>query len=530
MNVLQENLITILVALPAIAALFLAMLPGKEKGLLRAVAVASSGLVFLLSLGLLSDFHSGLEMVQFVESRPWIESWGITWLVGVDGFNLMLVLLTTFLTPIVVLSAVSAVQEGVKGYYISMLLLESGMLGALVSLDLFLFYVFWEMMLIPMFFLIGIWGGSRRIYAAVKFMLFTLVGSLPMMVAVLYVYFAHYKATGTYSSALPDLFQTTQALPDQAQLCLFGAFALAFAIKVPLFPLHTWLPDAHVEAPTGGSVILAGVLLKLGTYGFVRFAIPMFPMAARSFAPIFLTLAAIGIVYGALVSLVQQDIKKLVAYSSVSHLGFVVLGIFSLEVSGLMGAMFGMVSHGLSTGALFLLVGVIYERRHTRQIDEFGGLAARMPFFAVLLMFATLGSIGLPGMSGFVGEFLVLLSAFSLPNKIYAVISVTGLVLGAVYMLWLVQKILWGPLDSKNRNLADLDIREIVYLVPVIVMIVWLGVFPNFWLGTTRSSAEHWIRELDFYSLRVTRAPVSVKAPAAVVARQNLRITLPPES
>ncbi|MBI4867093.1 MAG: NADH-quinone oxidoreductase subunit M [Candidatus Wallbacteria bacterium] len=517
MTFLSQNLLTVLVFLPAVGALALALMPSEEKPLLRWSAVAFSGLAFVLSLGLLNEFHGSFPSLQFVESRPWIAEWGITWFVGVDGLSILLVVLTAFLTPVVALSAFSAVEEGVKGYYVSLLMLETAMLGALVALDIFLFYVFWELMLIPMFFLIGVWGGPRRIYAAVKFMLFTLVGSLPMLVAVLYIYFAHKAQAGSYSAALPDLL--TLKLSPTEQLWLFAAFALAFAVKVPLFPLHTWLPDAHVEAPTGGSVILAGVLLKMGTYGFVRFAVPLFPGAAREAAPVMLTLAVIGIVYGALVSLVQTDIKKLVAYSSVSHLGYVMLGIFTLEVAGLQGALYGMISHGLTTGALFLLIGVIYERRHTRQIDEFGGLARQMPVYAVLLMFATLGSVGLPGLSGFVGEFLVLLSAFSLSSKVYVVLASTGLVFGALYMLWLVHKVLWGPLGPKNQKLPDVSAREIAYLAPVIVMIVWMGVFPNTWMNTMRASAEHWARDLDHYRLTVTARPGP--APALLTAQSE---------
>ena len=514
MSFLSENILSLLIFLPLLGAACLALIPSDRKEALRWTAFGASLLVFALAVGLLVDFQCAFPTLQHVERRPWIPDWGIQWYVGADGLNLLLIVLTAFLTPIVVLSAFSAVQDGVKGYYVSMLLLETGMMGTLAALDLFLFYVFWELMLIPMFLLIGIWGGPRRVYAAIKFVLFTMVGSLPMLVAVIYLYQTHAQQFGTYSASLVDLLKVDLDL--NTQLWLFGAFALAFAIKVPLFPLHTWLPDAHVEAPTGGSVILAGVLLKMGTYGFCRFAMPLFPEAARYSAPLFQTLAVIGIVYGALVSLVQPDIKKLVAYSSVSHLGFVVLGLFTLEVAGLQGAIYAMISHGLTTGALFLLVGVIYERRHTRSIEEFGGLAKQMPVYATLLVFAVLGSAGLPGLSGFVGEFLVLLSAFSLPNKLYVLFAATGLILGAVYLLWLVQKVLFGPLGPKNQKLKDVNFREMCYLVPVIVMIVWLGLFPNMWLDTMRASAEHWVGSFDHYSLSTACNPSPAAAQLAL--------------
>ncbi|MBI5376552.1 MAG: NADH-quinone oxidoreductase subunit M [Candidatus Schekmanbacteria bacterium] len=470
-------MLSVIIFLPLIGVFFI-MLTGREsKGAIRMFALVTAIMDFVLSLRIYNGFSNDTPDFQFTENIPWISSLGINYSVGIDGISILLLMLTTFLTPIVILSSWSAIEERVKEYMISMLLLEVGMIGVFCATDMFLFYVFWEVMLIPMYLLIGIWGGTRRIYAAIKFVLFTMAGSVLMLIAILYMYFMNYKQAGVYSFSLFDFYKLN--IPVDVQSLLFLAFAIAFAIKVPLFPFHTWLPDAHVEAPTGGSVILAGVLLKMGTYGFLRFCIPMFPAATYKYMPLVSVLAIIGIIYGALVSMVQADIKKLVAYSSVSHLGFVMLGMFALNQQGIEGSIIQMINHGLSTGALFLLVGMIYERRHTRLISEFGGLSKQIPIFAIFFMIVTLSSIGLPGLNGFVGEFLILLGTFQ-ANRIYAVFAATGIILAAVYMLWMFQRVMFGTItNEKNKELKDINGREIAVLLPVVFFIIMIGVYPK---------------------------------------------------
>ncbi len=505
-------ILSLLTFLPLLGALLVALMPSKEFGMIKVFAVAWSALVFVLSLPLLAAFEPGTAAMQFTEMQDWIPELGIGYRVGVDGISLLLVMLTTFLTPLVILSAFSAVEKGMKGFMFSLLFLETGMLGTLVATDIFLFYVFWELMLIPMYFLIGIWGGANRIYAAVKFFIYTMVGSLFMLVALLYLYMVHAGQFGGYTTDLLALAKT--ALPVQAQILMFAAFALAFAIKVPMFPFHTWLPDAHTEAPTAGSVILAGVLLKMGTYGFLRFAIPLFPVAAYYALPYIAGLAVIGIIYGALVAMVQKDVKRLVAYSSVSHLGFCMLGIAAMNVQAIEGSIYQMLNHGISTGALFLLVGVIYERRHTRLISEFGGLSAVMPAFATVFMITTLSSIGLPGLNGFVGEFLILVGSFksmALPYaKIFTVLASTGILLGAVYMLWMFQRVMFGPVtNEKNKDLKDLNLREFVVLIPLVLLMFFMGLFPNYFLRKMDASVENLV---SVYRAKVT-AQLAVEWP-----------------
>ena len=493
---MTPGLLTWVTFLPALGGLGLALVPRRRSDLARVVALAIAVAVFALALPLYLTFDGGRADPQFEERAGWMPTLGVSYHIGVDGISLLLVLLTAFLSPLALASAWHAVEERTKEFGIAMLILETGMIGVFVSLDLFLFYVFWEAMLIPMYFVIGVWGGPDRIYAAIKFVLYTLVGSLLMLVAILALYWQHGAATGVYTFDLPVLSRFVLA-PGLAQDLMFLAFALAFAIKVPLFPFHTWLPDAHVEAPTAGSVILAGVLLKMGTYGFLRFCLPLFPDASIRFAPWVFALAVIGIIYGAWVSTVQPDLKKLVAYSSVSHLGFVMVGLFTLTAQGLVGGIIQMINHGLSTGALFLLVGMIYERRHTRLIADFGGLWRVIPAFSALFLIVSLSSLGLPGLNGFVGEFLILVGAFQV-NRLVAALATSGIVFAAVYLLWMCQRVIFGPVTHpENRRLADLSAREWAVLVPALVLIVWIGVYPVAFTGKTEASVGALIAQVQ---------------------------------
>ena len=493
---MTPGLLTAVTFLPALGGLGLALVPRRRSDLARVVALAVAVAVLALAVPLYLAFDGSRADPQFEERAAWMPTLGVSYHIGVDGISLLLVLLTAFLSPLALASAWRAVEERTKEFGIAMLILETGMIGVFVSLDLFLFYVFWEAMLIPMYFVIGVWGGPDRIYAAIKFVLYTLVGSLLMLVAILALYWQHGAATGVYTFDLPVLSRYVLA-PGLAQDLMFLAFALAFAIKVPLFPFHTWLPDAHVEAPTAGSVILAGVLLKMGTYGFLRFCLPLFPDASIRFAPWVFALAVIGIIYGAWVSTVQPDLKKLVAYSSVSHLGFVMVGLFTLTAQGLVGGIIQMINHGLSTGALFLLVGMIYERRHTRLIADFGGLWRVIPAFSALFLIVSLSSLGLPGLNGFVGEFLILVGAFQV-NRLVAALATSGIVFAAVYLLWMCQRVIFGPVTHpENRRLADLSAREWAVLAPALALIVWIGVYPVAFTGKTEASVEALIAQVQ---------------------------------
>ena len=467
---------------PLLGVLALLLIGKDKKELAKWVSLVTALFTFGISIYVYTLFDASDPNLQMMVDKNWIQiaDWQIRYAMGIDGLSILLVLLTTFLTPIAILSTWKAVEDKVRDFHIFFLLLEVGMLGVFLAQDLFLFYVFWEFTLIPMYFLIGIWGGKQRMYAAIKFFLYTMAGSILMLLAILWLGVEQ----GTFY--LPELI-AKGGIPANIQTYLFFAFAAAFAIKVPMFPLHSWLPDAHVQAPTAGSVILAGVLLKMGTYGFVRFNLPLFPEAAVRWAPLMGVLAVIGILYGAAVSYSQTDVKKLVAYSSISHLGFVMLGIFSLNELGIAGAIIQMVNHGLSTGALFLIIGMIYERRHTRDFDQFGGLWKIMPVYAVLTLIVTLSSMGLPGLNGFVGEFTILLGAWgagsaggALGSPLFAGFAALGVILAAVYMLFMFQKMFLGPVTvEENKKLKDLNWREIAILVPILVLIFWIGLYPK---------------------------------------------------
>ncbi len=484
-------ILSVLIALPLAAAVLLLLVPDRDHerdGFARWFALGASLVEFAATLWMWSRFNPSSADFQMVERVEWIPSFGIQYAVGVDGISLFLVVLTGFLTPLALLGSWPSVHKKVKTFSVFMLALESAMVGVFLSLDMFLFYVFWDAMLIPMYFLIGVWGYERRVYAAVKFLLYTMAGSVLMLVAILTVAYLHSVSMGSYSFDYEAWLAL--ALPRNTQTWLFLAFAVAFAIKVPLFPFHTWLPDAHVEAPTAGSVILAGVLLKMGTYGLLRFAFPLFPDAAARFAPALAVLAVIGIVYGALVAMVQPDMKKLVAYSSVSHLGLVVLGITAMNVQAVQGAVYQMLNHGISTGALFLIVGMLSDRRHTRLIAEFGGLKHVMPRLVAAFFVVTLSSIGLPGLNGFVGEFLILFGAFRW-NPWLTAVAATGLILSAVYMLWMFQRVNYGAVTNpKNEGLKDMDAREGWVLVPAIAMAVFMGVAPWVFLNPMKPAVE----------------------------------------
>jgi NADH-quinone oxidoreductase subunit M len=486
---LSQRLLTAVVFLPAAGALLLMFFPASRSKAIKAFALAVSLVAFVVSLVLWLRFDPSHPGFQFVERAEWIPTLGVRYAVGTDGISLVLVLLTTILTPVALLFSLTHVSDRVRGFSIAFLMLETGMLGSLVALDLLLFYVFWEVMLVPMYFIIGIWGGSRRIYAAMKFFLFTMAGSVLMFLAILYLAARHRSVTGEWSFLLADL--TALRLPAAAETLLFAAFAVAFAIKVPVFPLHTWLPDAHTEAPTAGSIILAGVLLKLGVYGYLRFALPLFPGAAMRYAPWLGVLGVTGIVYGAMVAYAQKDMKRLVAYSSVSHLGLVVVGIAAFTPLALAGAVLQLVNHGLSTGALFLLVGVLYERRHTREIEAYGGIAGVVPVTTALFLVATLSSIGMPGLNGFPGEFLILLGTWSGPVRWWAIAAATGVILSAVYMLSLVQRVFWNPLaHEENRKLPEIRPSEFIAASILVVLMVWIGVRPNDVLSKVTPSVE----------------------------------------
>ncbi len=509
----NSNILSILLFLPIVFAVVISFWP--QKSTIKHLALGFSLIEFLASLTLLQRFDSSSAALQMTEKFSWIERFGISYFIGIDGISLMLILLTTFLTPIIILGSWKAIEERVKEFLICLFVLQTAMMGSFLAMDAILFYVFWELSLIPMYFIVGIWGGSRRIYATLKFFIYTMAGSVLMLLAIIFIMRLTPEVTGgNISASLLDFYKLKIPFIAgdffTAQTLLFFAFALAFAIKVPLFPVHTWLPDAHVEAPTPGSVVLAGVMLKMGTYCYLRWVIPLFPEASEHYAWIFIALGVIGIIYGALVAMIQPDIKKLVAYSSVSHMGYIILGIFVLNQYGMNGALYQMLNHGISTGALFLLIGMIYERTHSREIVKYGGLASAMPHYTIVFVIVTMSSIAVPMTNGFIGEFLILMGAFQY-SIITAAVAVTGVVLGAAYMLWMVKRVFFGPkgeivLDSeknKSHALHDLSVREWAVMVPMIVMIFWMGLFPNHFMDYAETSVNHLLTNKNNYTLEV---------------------------
>jgi NADH-quinone oxidoreductase subunit M len=482
-------ILSTLIFLPMAGAVSLLLIRRSQEGLIKWFALTVSIANFVISIPLFMRFDKTSALMQFQEKGAWIPSWNVNYSLGLDGISLLFVLLSTLITILCVLISWESIKTKTKEFYISILLIEGAMIGVFCSLDFFLFYIFWEAMLIPMYLLIGIWGGPNRVYAAVKFFLYTLVGSVLMLVGIIFLYF--------YSGRTFDILElSTRIYPYNLQLVLFWAFFAAFAVKVPMFPVHTWLPDAHTEAPTAGSVILAAVLIKMGAYGFLRFSLPMLPEAAKAMTPVMLTLSVIAIIYGGVICLAQTDLKRLIAYSSVSHMGFVTLGIFAMNTQGMEGGILQMINHGIVTGALFLSVGAIYDRTHTRQISDYGGVASVMPLFASLFMVFTLASIGLPSTNGFVGEFLIILGGFT-ANQWAGVLAATGVIIGAGYMLWLYQRVFFMETNVKVAGLRDINMREVLALFPMIVLIFWIGIYPDTFLGFMHVSVRHLIDRVN---------------------------------
>lgn len=501
MDFIMQNILTILIFTPVAGAILIGFMNKNNEQAIKVLTLAISLLVFLLSVPLYFLFDAANPEMQFTQHLDWIPQWGAYYSIGLDGISLLLVLLTTFTMPLAVLAAWKGVHRHIKGFMISLLLLDAGMVGVFCARDMLLFYIFWEAMLVPMYLIIGIWGHEERIKAAVTFFLYTMAGSLFMLVAILYMYFqtgavmAGEVQVSAHTFAV-DAFYALK-LPYESQVLLFWAFALAFMVKVPMFPFHTWLPLAHVEAPTTGSVNLAAILLKMGPYGFLRFCIPFFPTVAAEYSPWIIGLALVGIIYGALVAMVQPDAKKLVAYSSVSHLGFVMLGVYAMSIEAWQGAMLIMIGHGISTGALFIMIGMLYDRRHTRLIENFGGLWKIVPIFSAVFMIVCLSSLGLPGTNGFVGEFLVLLGTFAstIPHaKLYATIAMLGVILAAVYLLWMYQRMIFGEVHhEENRSLKDLSFREYAMMIPLLVMIFWIGIYPKSFTDKTEATLQKFL-------------------------------------
>ena len=521
-NTANFPLLTLIMFTPLAGAVLLLFVNKNSTNAIRWIANGFAGLGFLVSLPLWFWLDMATPDWQFVERHEWIPSIGAEYLIGVDGFSSLLILLATLMGLIAILSSWTAITTRVKEYYIFLLVLQTGMIGAFVSLDFLLFFLFWEVMLVPMYFLIGIWGSANRLYSAIKFFLFTLVGSVVMLLGILAVYFYHHEVTGIYSFDITRFHQLN--MPFDLQWWVFLAFFLGFAVKVPMFPFHTWLPDAHTDAPTAGSVILAAVLLKMGTYGFIRFSLPILPEATRAAVPWVVTLCIIGIVYGALVAMAQRDWKRLVAYSSVSHMGMVMLGMFALNAVGITGSIVQQINHGISTGGLFLLVGVVYERRHTREISEYGGLSKVMPAYAAVFLVMTMSSIGLPALNGFIGEILILQGIFVV-NKIWAAFAATGIVLGAAYMLWLYQRTMFGTVDNpKNENLPDLNLREWATFIPLLILAVWIGLYPKPFIDRLDSSVVRVMMRVNSADVPLNAGAAGEGAPSPVVSSDLLAL------
>ncbi|MGE4317309.1 MAG: NADH-quinone oxidoreductase subunit M [Deferribacterales bacterium] len=490
----MEHILSILIFFPLAAALFLLIFFRGGKSTMWA-AFAASVVEFIFTIPLMTNFDKTNGGMQFVEQTWWIKSLGIQYYLGVDGITILMIFLTTLLTMIAILGSFTYIQKRQKEFYIAMLVLETGMVGTFLAMDFFLFYIFWEAMLIPMYLIIGVWGGKRRIYAAVKFFLYTLAGSVLMLLAIIALYYVHGQATGEFTFDILKITSQYASYSKGFQMLIFVVLFIGFAIKVPMFPVHTWLPDAHVEAPTAGSVILAGVLLKMGTYGMLRFCLPMTPYASITMMPYIAALSVIGIIYGALVAMVQKDIKKLVAYSSVSHMGFVTLGIYALNQAGIEGGILQMFNHGIITGALFLLIGLIYERTHTREIADYGGIAASVPLYATIFLIFTMGSIGLPSMGAFIGEFLVLVGAFEAFSD-WAILAAIGVIFSAVYMLWMFQRVLYQSLNKRWENLADMNLREVIYIFPLLVIVFWVGLYPETFTSYIHESVKQLVEHM----------------------------------
>jgi NADH-quinone oxidoreductase subunit M len=507
LDVMLNHLLSSLIFLPVVGAFVLLFVRNADAA--RKIAIVFSVAELALCVPLLANFNPSIATMQFTESAPWIAAWNIYYTLGVDGISILFVALTALLTVISIMVSWTAIQDRVREFMIAMLFLEAGMIGVFVSLDLFLFYIFWEAMLIPMYLLIGVWGGPNRLYAAIKFFLYTLVGSVLMLIAIIAVYV-------TAGNTFDVLAIMNHKFTLGFQKLAFLAFFAAFAVKVPMFPVHTWLPDAHVEAPTAGSIILAGILIKMGAYGFLRFSLPFFPDATLYFTPLIMILSVIAIIYGAYMSFAQTDFKKLIAYSSVSHMGFVTLGIFALNSQGLEGGILQMLNHGVSTGALFLAVGVIYERTHTRMIADYGGIAAKVPVYATFLLIITLSSIGLPGTNGFIGEFTILLGAF-LHYKPYAVIASLGIILGAGYMLWLYQRVAFGKITNPhNEHLADMNVREVVAALPLVALVFVIGLYPNAAFNMMHASVSNLLQHVQ---AKVQAAPAVAQTIGTIIGQ-----------
>lgn len=505
-----------LIFLPVAGAVILLLIRRSQEEAIRWVTLLTALVEFILSLPLFTGFDKTTHQMQFVERYEWIPSWGITYYLGLDGISVLFVMLTTLITILCVTISWKSITTKVKEFYIALILMEGAMIGVFAALDFFLFYLFWEAMLIPMYLLIGVWGGPNRIYAAIKFFLYTLVGSVLMLVGIIVLYF---QAGRTFD--ILELMKNTY--PYHIQFWLFWAFFAAFAVKVPMFPVHTWLPDAHTEAPTAGSVILAAILIKMGAYGFLRFSLPLFPEATKAMTIPMLVLSVIAIIYGATVCLAQTDLKRLIAYSSVSHMGFVTLGIFALNSQGLEGGILQMINHGIVTGALFLSVGIIYDRTHSRQIKDYGGLATVLPVYAAFFMVFTLASIGLPGLNGFIGEFLIILGGFK-AVRWAGVLAATGIIIGAAYMLWLYQRVFFMEMNEKVKGLKDMDLREVLTLLPLIILVLWIGVYPDTFLSFMHPSVEHLLERIGGQEVSPQTTSDLLKTPAMNLARNILEV------